>query len=213
MTAFTFDVDENWAKEHNEMLRDTRSLTLSGIALFILCLAAAVAVWVFVDPASPWHLLGTLALALFGVMMLIVGLAIPKSVGTAQSLYGAHPLAPAIIAGHPGTRTTLLALVNTSVDASAPRWALTVHDVSNIPHVDNTVGAKVPVAAVGGRRDAADQDHWKVITPMPIAWGTPDAAVVARALAAIPDEQWRTLRANKDRVDEVRRAKNDLLPL
>ena len=101
MSGFQFEVDEDWAKKHNEMLRDTRYLVISAIALFVLCLAGGVAVWLLVDPASPWRLLGSLGLVLFGVMMLIVGLAIPRSVGSTQSLFDAHPLAPAIIADLP----------------------------------------------------------------------------------------------------------------
>ncbi|QPK83763.1 DUF3239 domain-containing protein [Corynebacterium qintianiae] len=213
MSAFRFDVDEDWAKQNNEMLRDTRYLVISGVALFVICLTAAVLVWLFVDPASPWHLLGSLGLGLFGVMMLVVGLAIPRSVGTAQSLYDAHPLAPAIIADHTGTRTTLLALVNTTVDDSAPRWALTSRDVQSVPHTDGSVGAKVPVAAVGGQRSAAEKNNWQVVAPMPIAWGTPDKAVVDRAVDSIPAELWRTLETSKKRLEEVQKAKNNLLRL
>ena len=214
MSVFRFDVDEEWAKAHNELLRDTRYLVISGIALFVLCLAGAAAIWFFVDPDSPWHLLGSLGLALFGVMMLIVGLAIPKSVGTTQSLFDAHPLAPAIIADHSGTHTTLLALVNTTVsDDHPPQWALTCSDVQAIPHTDDAVGTKVPVAAVGGRRSTDRAGTWQVITPMPIAWGTPDPAVLAQAVSHIPQEQWRTLRASATRLEEVRAARGNLLPL
>lgn len=213
MNVFHFDVDEDWAKQHNEMMRDTRFLVASAVALFVICLAAGAAVWFLVDPASPWRLLSSLGLALFGVMMLIVGFAIPKSVGTAQSLFDAHPLAPAIIAGHSGTHTTLLALVDTTADDSAPRWALTARDVHTVPHADGTVGAKVPVAAVGGQRSAASSNQWQLITPMPIAWGTPDRSVVEEAIAQIPKQQWKTLRANADRLEEVRQAKNNLLKL
>lgn len=214
MNVFHFDVDEDWAKQHNEMMRDTRFLVASAVALFVICLAAGAAVWFLVDPASPWRLLGSLGLTLFGVMMLIVGFAIPKSVGTAQSLFDAHPLAPAIIAGHSGTHTTLLALVNTTVsDDHPPRWALTCSDVQAIPHTDDAVGTKVPVAAVGGRRSANRAGTWQVITPMPIAWGTPDPAVLAQAVSHIPQEQWRTLRASATRLEEVRSARGNLLPL
>ncbi|WP_353959245.1 DUF3239 domain-containing protein [Corynebacterium auris] len=214
MKVFQFDVDEAYAKQHNEMLRDTRYLVISGVALFVLCLVGAVAVWFFVDPASPWRLLGSLGLALFGVMMLIVGLLIPRSVGTAQSLYSAHPLAPAIIAEHKGTDYTLLALVNTTVDPDEPaQWALTTQNVRSLPHTPETVGAKVPVAAVGGRRSVHEKGRWQVITPMPIAWGTPNTAVVDAAKKAVPREQWHILDQARPRLGEVKGAKNRLLPL
>lgn len=214
MSGFQFEVDEDWAKKHNEMLRDTRYLVISAIALFVLCLAGGVAVWLLVDPASPWRLLGSLGLVLFGVMMLIVGLAIPRSVGSTQSLFDAHPLAPAIIADLPGTRTTLLALVNTTVDPAQPaRWALTCRDVQAVPLTEGSVGTKVPVVAVGGQRNAGDAGTWQVITPMPIAWGTPERDVFSDAVSAIPAEQWNTLRRAKDRLPEVRAARNNLLIL
>ena len=56
MKVFKFDVDEEYAKQHNEMIRDTRSLVASGVALFVISLLGAAAVWFFVDPESPWHL-------------------------------------------------------------------------------------------------------------------------------------------------------------
>ena len=97
MSTFHFDVDEEYAKQHNELLRDTKSMVLSGIALFVLSIAGGIAAWIFIDPTSPWRLLASVGLILFGVMMLIVALMLPKSVGKTQTLYDAHPLAPAII--------------------------------------------------------------------------------------------------------------------
>ena len=38
MKVFKFDVDEDFAKQHNEMVRDTRSLVASGIAIFVIAL-------------------------------------------------------------------------------------------------------------------------------------------------------------------------------
>ncbi|WP_019194290.1 DUF3239 domain-containing protein [Corynebacterium timonense] len=214
MKVFRFDVDEAYAQKNNEMLRDTRYLVISGVSLFVLCLIGAILVWFFVDPASPWRLLGSLGLLLFGVMMLIVGLLVPRSVGSAQSLYDAHPLAAAIIAESRGTDYTLLALVNTTVDPAQPaHWALTTQTVRSLPHTPDTVGAKVPVAAVGGRRSVHEKGRWQVITPMPIAWGTPDPSVVDAAKKAVPREQWHILDTSRPRLKEVMAAKYRLLPL
>ncbi len=214
MKVFRFPVDEAYAKQHNEMLRDTRSLVLSGISLFALSLISAVAVWFLVDPASPWHLLGSLGLLLFGVMMLVVALLIPRSVGTAQSLYDAHPLAPAIIAERRATDYTLLALVNANTDPSAPPvWAATTCTVRSLPNTADTPGTRVPVAAVGGQRSVHEKNRWQVITPMPIAWGTPDSSVVDAARAAVPREQWHMLDKAGERLDEVKAARNNLLIL
>ena len=79
MHVFKFDVDEAYAKQHNELLRNIKYLVISGISLFAISVAAGVAIWFLVDPASPWHLLGSLGLVLFGVMMLIVALVIPAA--------------------------------------------------------------------------------------------------------------------------------------
>ncbi|MEX3504745.1 DUF3239 domain-containing protein [Corynebacterium sp. LK2510] len=212
MKVFRFDVDEDYAKQHNELLRDTRYLVWSGIALFVLSVAAGIAVWFVVLPDSPWRVLGSLGLVLFGVMMLIVGLLIPRSVGSAQSLYSAHPLAPAVVAERGATDYTLLALVNGNVDPDAPpAWALTARTVRSLPHTDGVVGTKVPVAAVGGQRSIHDTSRWQMITPMPIAWGTADPAVVDAARAAVPRDQWHLLEKGRARLAEIKEAKNNLV--
>lgn len=211
MQVFKFNVDEEFAKQHNEMIRNTRSLVISGISLFVLSLVAAVLIWLLVDPSSPWRLLGALGLALFGVMMLVVALVIPKSVGKTQQLYDAHPLAPAIITENAGTTLTLTALVNANVDSEvAPQWAITSLVVKPIPNTSDKTGTKVPVAAVGAQRSSHDKQHWQTITPMPIAWGTPDADVVAAARKAIPQEQWQQLERARKKDDLIQESKKSL---
>lgn len=214
MHVFRFDVDEAYAKQTNEMLRNTTSLVISGVALFILSLTAGVLVWMYVDPTSPWRLLGSLGLILFGIMMLVVAVLIPRSVGQAQTLYDSHPLAPALISENAGTTITLTALVNTNVDPQLPpRWAITSQVAKPLPNTHNTTGTKVPVAAVGAQRSTHDKQHWRTITPMPIAWGTPDADVITTARKAIPPHQWQTLeRVCKDK-ELVEASKNALTVL
>lgn len=211
MQVFKFNVDEQFAKQHNEMIRNTRNLVISGISLFVISLAAAALIWLLVDPSSPWRLLGALGLALFGVMMLVVALVIPKSVGKTQQLYDAHPLAPAIITENAGTTLTLTALVNANVDSEAPpQWAVTSLVVKPIPNTPDKTGTKVPVAAVGAQRSSHDKQHWQTITPMPIAWGTPDADVVAAARKAIPQEQWHQLERARKKDDLIQESKKSL---
>lgn len=214
MKVFKFDVDESFAKKHNELQQNTRSLVISGIALFIICLVAAVLIWFYVDPASHWHVLGSLGLALFGVMMLVVALAIPRSVGSTQSLYDAHPLAPAIITENEGTTLTLTALVNANVDpALPPRWAITSLIVHRLPNTSDSVGTKVPVAAVGAQRSTRESGRWQTVTPMPIAWGTPDADVVAAARAAVPQQQWHALERARKSDELIQLSKKSLVEL
>ena len=71
----------------------------------------------------------------------------------------------------------------------------------------------MPVAAVGAQRSTHDKEHWRTITPMPIAWGTPDADVITTARKAIPQHQWQTLeRVCKDK-ELVEASKNALTVL
>lgn len=214
MKVFKFDVDEEFAKQHNETVRDTRNLVVSGIAIFVLSLIAAVAIWFLVDPASPWRLLGSIGLGLFGIIMLIVALVIPRSVGKVQELYDAHPLAPAIITQNEGTTVTLTALVNTNVNPELPpRWAITSRVMRPLPNTSDSKGTKVPVAAVGAQRSSRDQDHWVSITPMPIAWGTPDADIVATARKSISPDQWATLERARKKTELVEESKNSLVEI
>ena len=214
MKVFKFDVDESYAKQHNEMVRDTRSLVASGVALFVISLAGAVAVWFFAPADSPWRTLGTVGLALFGIMMLIVGLLIPRSVGKTQSLYDAHPLAPAIITERAGTTITLTALVNKNVEPSQPpRWAITSRVVHPLPNTSDKVGTKVPVAAVGAQRSRDNQGQWQTITPMPIAWGTPDTDVVDQARNSVPADQWARLEKARKKKNLIEESKNAVVEL
>ncbi|MHA2788408.1 DUF3239 domain-containing protein [Corynebacterium sp. S7] len=214
MKIFKFDVDEDFAKKNNEMLKDTKRLVVSGVSLFVISEIAAVLIWMFVSPDSPWRMLGAIGLGLFGVMMLIVALAVPRSVGNAQALYDRYPLAPAIIAEVNDRDFVLMALVNTNVDPSRPpRWGVALRTVTRINGVDPKVGTKVPVAAVLGQRSGQDKDHWQEISPMPIAWGTPDQDVVTEARKAIPQDQWQRLEKARKRLDEVKNTPHNLLVL
>lgn len=215
MKRFHFDVDEEFAKKHNEMLRDTRKVTISGISLFVICVVAAVLLWTLTPDNSAWGWFGVIGLVPFGIVMLIVGLMVPRSVGSAQELYDRYPLAPAVIAEVNPRDMVLMALVNTNVDESLrPRYAAALRTVSNIPGIDEpTVGTKVPSVAVGGRRTTRDKDHWQEVTPMPIAWATTDHDVLKRARTDIPQEQWHMLDKARAKLDDVKATPMNLLVL
>lgn len=214
MKVFRFDVDEAFAKKNNEMLKDTKRLVISGISLFVIAEIAAVLIWLFVSSDSPWHLLGSIGLGLFGLMMLIVALIVPRSVGTAQSLYDRYPLVPSLIAEVNDRDFVLMALVNTNVDPSLPpRWGAALRTVTRVNGVEPKLGTKIPSVAVLGQRSGRDQAHWQEISPMPIAWGTPDQDVVAEARKAIPQDQWQRLEKARKRYDEVKATSNNLLVL
>src|SRR5699024_12223648 len=86
--------------------------------------------------------------------------------------------------------------------------------LTSIPGVTTrTVGTKVPVAAVSGQVNSNDREHWQQISPMPIAWGTPDQEVVNIARKSIPQEEWQILERARKRLTDVKATKFDLLVL
>ena len=210
MKIFKFDVDESFAKSNNELLRDSNRLRVSGLIFGLILVIAGAAVWW----RFSWGITLGLGLILFGIVVAIVGVAAASKVGTAQSLYDSYPLAPAVIAEVNERDMVLMALVNTNVDPSLPpRWGACLRTVSAIPGVQRTVGTKVPVAAVSGQRSTSDKEHWQQISPMPIAWGTPDAETVTIARKSIPQEQWQRLERARKRLSDVKSTRYDLLVL
>ncbi len=210
MKIFKFDVDESFAKSNNELLRDSNRLRVSGLIFGLILVIAGAAVWW----RFSWGITLGLGLILFGIVVAIVGVAAASKVGTAQSLYDSYPLAPAVIAEVNERDTVLMALVNTNVDPSLPpRWGACLRTVSAIPGVQRTVGTKVPVAAVSGQRSSSDKEHWQQISPMPIAWGTPDAETVTIARKSIPQDQWQRLERARKRLSDVKATRYDLLVL
>lgn len=210
MKIFKFDVDESFAKSNNELLRDSNRLRVSGLIFGLILVIAGAAVWW----RFSWGITLGLGLILFGIVVAIVGVAAASKVGTAQSLYDSYPLAPAVIAEVNERDMVLMALVNTNVDPSLPpRWGACLRTVSAIPGVQRTVGTKVPVAAVSGQRSTSDKEHWQQISPMPIAWGTPDAETVTIARKSIPQDQWQRLERARKRLSDVKATRYDLLVL
>lgn len=210
MKIFKFDVDESFAKSNNELLRDSNRLRVSGLIFGLILVIAGAAVWW----RFSWGITLGLGLILFGIVVAIVGVAAASQVGTAQSLYDSYPLAPAVIAEVNERDMVLMALVNTNVDPSLPpRWGACLRTVSAIPGVQRTVGTKVPVAAVSGQRSSSDKEHWQQISPMPIAWGTPDAETVTIARKSIPQDQWQRLERARKRLSDVKATRYDLLVL
>lgn len=212
MKVFKFQVDEKFAQKNNEMLRDTRRLQLSAVILGVLFLVAAAVLAFWVDAA--WGpLVGVVAVVL-GVISFVLAFVVPRKVGTAQDLYDRYPLAPAVIVEVNPRDFVLMALVNTNVDPNRPpRWGAAVRTVTRINGVTPKLGTKLPVAAVQGRRSMRDQEHWDEITPMPIAWGTPDQDVVTTARKAIPQDQWDRLEKARKRLNDVKATQHDLLVL
>lgn len=212
MKVFRFDVDEGFARKNNEMLRDTRRLQMSGVILGVILLVAAAALFLWIDAA--WAPLVAVTLVVLAVIFFIVVAVVPKKVGTAQDLYDRYPLVPAVIVEVNPRDFVIMALVNTNVDPSQPpRWGAALRTVTRINGVTPKLGTKIPAVAVQGRRSMRDQEHWDEITPMPVAWGTPDQEVVAMARKAIPQDQWDRLERARKRLDDVKATQFNLLVL
>lgn len=212
MKIFKFQVDEAFAHKNNELLRDSARLRNSGLVMGLLFVAGAVALFLVVDTA--WRISLGLALLLFGIFVAVIGVLASRKVGTAQELYDKYPLAPAVVAEVNERDMVLMALVNTNVDPTIePRWGACLRTVTNIPGVNRTVGTKVPVAAVSGHRRSSEAQHWQQITPMPIAWGTPDPETVSIARKSIPQEEWARLERARKRLSDVKSTRYDLLVL
>ena len=213
MKIFKFEVDEAFAKKHNELLRDSGRLRLSGLIMGLLLVLAGIATYLFIE--TEWRITVGLGLGLFGIMCAIVGVLAARKVATAHELYNRYPLAPAIVEEVTEPDMVLMALVNTNVDPTLPpRWAAALRTVTSIPGVTTrTVGTKVPVAAVSGQVNSNEREHWQQISPMPIAWGTPDQEVVNIARKSIPQEEWQILERARKRLTDVKATKFDLLVL
>lgn len=215
MKIFKFEVDEPFARQHNEMIRDTRRVRAGGIGLGLLVIIASLLAYLFLAERAVWGLMILLVGTALGITFATVGVVVAKRFNKVQPLYDAYPLVPAIIAEVKERDFLLLALVNTNVDpAVEPRWGLAIRNVSHIPGIKKpTVGMKIPSAAVLGRRNTREQHHWQEVTPMPIGWGTPDQDVVDIARKSIPQSEWNRLEQERGRLDDVKATQNNLLVL
>lgn len=211
MKIFAFDVDEAWAKKYNELLRDTRRLKLSAAAFAAVLCAIGVGLYFYLGGGAA----GTITALVFaatGVAMLVTGWIAATKVGTATDLYRTYPLAPAIVVESNARDIVIMALVNISTDPTTSRPALATRTITQLPGHHGTPGEKIPVTAVSGRRKPGTTT-WEEITPMPIAWGTPDEDIITAARTAIPDTHWAILTHHRDRAAEVNRTKYRTLPL
>lgn len=214
MSGFHFTVDTAHAKAHNEFLKDQRRLQVSAIVFgLIQVMVAAVFIWYTNQAAWAWLLaagLGVSALVSFAMVVVI-----PKKVGSAQQMYDKYDLVPAIVAKVNPRDMVLLALVDARVDPSDghPAPALAARTITKLVGHSRTVGERVPAVAVAGRRNMKNTGFWDEISPMPIAWGTPDPATIAEARKAIPQQQWNELTKHAERVDEVLDTPLNLLKL
>lgn len=200
-------VDAAHNKIHNEFNRDAGRLKLSGYILGAAFVAAAIIVY-FISGLTPTGLLFAASLLVVAALMLGSMIAVSRRIGDPQDLYDTYPLAPAIVAAKGDHDLTLMALVR--INDAADRYALAVRPMKSLGH-PCALGDRVATVAVPGRRSR--QGTLEEVSPMPIDWATPDTTVWKEAIKNIPGREWNLLEANKNRFEEVRSTRFNLLPL
>ena len=200
-------VDAAHNKIHNEFNRDAGRLKLSGYILTAVFIGAAIIVY-FISGRTPTGLLFAASLLVVAALMFGSMIAVSRRIGDPQDLYDTYPLAPAIVAAKGDHDLTLMALVR--INDAADRYALAVRPMKSLGH-PCTLGDRVATVAVPGRRSR--QGNLEEVSPMPIDWATPDTTVWKEAIKNIPGREWNLLEANKNRFEEVRSTRFNLLPL
>lgn len=209
-----FPVDDAWVRKNNESLTEVRRLQWSAGILGVVVLAAGLGVLVY-SGFEAWGWIVAVMAGMFALGCLAMIGYIPRKMGSMAHTYATSELVPAIVAEVRPRGLTLMALVDRAVDRSAGKLpALVARSCEKIPGHDLKVGERVPCVAVVGNRSARGRDNlYEFISPMPIAWATPDAAALRRLTREIPAGEWETVRQNLDRVTEVMGSPASILPL
>lgn len=212
MRNLSFPLDLKYAKSNNENYSELLRLRVSALIASAALLAGGIALF----------LLGGGVLDIVGIALVAIALAtvslwfiLPRKVGTIESQYAASPLVGAVLAAKRKHGITLLGLVNVSREPDThPRYALVTRTATAVSGHPSVVGAKIPCAAVLADRTSKPQgETWDTASLMPIAWGTRDKAVIARATGEIQNHEWDLLKRSLPRLEEVRVTRNQLVLL
>lgn len=211
---FDFAIDKQWARTYNEHLKEIRRLQISAAILAAVVIAGAVAAVLFIPDRIAGYMVA-FVLGVFALGMLAMIVVIPQKMGAIERTYAISELVPALIADVRPHVLVLVALVDLAVDrkvGSVP--ALATLSCEKLPNTQHTVGQRVPCVAVAANRSARGKDNrYQFMSPMPIAWATPDKDVLRQAIAQIPNAEWETVRRHLGRVEEIQKAPTRALPL
>lgn len=201
MADFEFTVDKAHARSVNDTLADVRRLQISAV-IFAVLLAAG-GTWLILV-GDVWSIIVGAVLVIGALSSLGVALWAPRKVGNAEKLYRENPLVPAIVSEIHPRAATLTALIDIAKpSAGTPKYALVSRNVRLNPKWK--VGDRIPSVALRSDRSTRSKDTvWEMVSPMPIEWGTKDSAVLARAVAAISDSEWKFLQSRISDSEEVR---------
>lgn len=209
---FNFDVDEEYARKHNEFLRDAKRMQVSAGVLAAV-LGVIVAVLLLTAGSNWWAIAISFALGVFALLCLALIPILPRKMGSPQQYFDMYQLAPAMIAEVNARDMSLLMLVDASADLQRTVPALAVRTVTSVPGVPREVGARVPSMAVTGYRPTRGPKVYEEISPMPVAWGTGDVKVWKRAERAISTNLWNRLDGLLDQVDKAKKANRSVYVL
>ena len=207
-------VDDAWARKHNQNLGEVRRLQVSAGILGVTVLAAGIAT-LLVSGMESWAWIVASLATVFAVGCLTMIFYIPRRMGSVQSTYDTSELVPGMIAEVRPRGVTVLALADQAVDRSAGKVpVLVARPCAPIAGHQSKVGERVPCVSVVANRSARGGDNlYQFVSPMPIAWATPDKAVIRAAAKQIPEGEWEKLRQNLDRVDEAVAEMARMIPL
>lgn len=210
---FSFTVDTDYARKHNEFFRDATRFQWSAGILGVLIIIATVLMNIIYS-VSGLSIVVSIVLIILALGCFALIPILPRTMGSPQSYYDSYGLVPAVIVKVNPRDLVIMALVDAGVEGlsdSIP--ALVTRTVTSIPGVERREGAHVPSVAVTGMRSVRNQKQWGHISPMPIAWGTQDIEVWRRAEKEIPGRHWKKLEKYMDRYEEVSSAENNILIL
>ena len=209
---FDFEVDDEYARKHNEFLRDAKRMQVSAGVLAAV-LVMIIAVLLITAGSNWWAIAISFALGVFALLCLILIPVLPRKMGSPQQYFDMYQLAPAMIAEVNARDMVLLMLVDASADPATTVPALAYRTVTSVPGVPREVGARVPSMAVTGYRPTRGSKVYEEISPMPVAWGTSDAKVWKRAERAISTNLWNRLEGLLDQVDKAKKANRSVYVL
>lgn len=212
MTNFRFDVEEEYARKHNEFFRDAKRAQISA-ALLALILFIVIGVIFAIKGVAIVSIALAIILGVFALLSLALIPVLPRKMGTPQQYYDAYQLVPAVIAEVNARDILLLAYVDAAAEPETrgSQPALAGRVVTSVPGVRREVGARVPSMAVLGNRSFRSQHTYEEISPMPVAWGTSDQKIWDKAEKAIPEQEWKRVEKGIERLGDVKKTKRNLL--
>lgn len=213
MRHFRFSVDNEHNKRNNEFSRDASRLQLTAGVFGTLLMLIAVGLYLFFS-AQVWALALAIGLGSFALFCFALIFILPRQMGSPQQMFDQYPLVPAMIAEVLPRGMVLMALVDANASESGPAIpALAIRNITRLQGHEAVVGERVPAVAVSGRRSVSSTHRWDEISPMPIAWGTPNSAVIQEAERDISEKEWQMLTDSLGRLEDVKETPMNLLVL